>query len=164
MYVIEDEIQQGRCLHWKKQKIEKEKKREDSRNRRHSLHEQIVPIPPQEIPDIEANEDNATLKEAGYTGDDILDPLLRGQYCKEFNNYVPHDANVTPQQPCQVFQSSNRSCHHVVDVNVTPTFQMDKKLASMRKRTTKRIQVDESELNSWKVRCLNALSFVIVLK
>ena len=43
----------------------KEKKREDSRNRRHSLHEKIVPIPPQQIPDVEAEEDNATLKEVG---------------------------------------------------------------------------------------------------
>ena len=34
----------------------KEKKREDSRNRRHSLHEQIVPIPPQQIPNVEAKE------------------------------------------------------------------------------------------------------------
>ena len=43
----------------------KEKMREDSRNRRHSLHEQIVPIPPQQIPDVEAEEYNATLYEAG---------------------------------------------------------------------------------------------------
>ena len=28
-------------------------------------HEQIVPISPQQIPDVEAKEDNATLKEAG---------------------------------------------------------------------------------------------------
>ena len=52
-----------------------QKKREDSRNRRHSLHEQIVPIPPQEIPDVEAKEDNATLKEVGYTEVDIIHPL-----------------------------------------------------------------------------------------
>ena len=45
----------------------KQKKREESRNRWYSLDEQIVPIPPQEIPDLEAKEDNATLKEAGYT-------------------------------------------------------------------------------------------------
>ena len=50
----------------------KEKKREDSRNHRHTLVEQIVPIPPQQIPDVEAKEDNATLKEAGYTEVDIL--------------------------------------------------------------------------------------------
>ena len=41
----------------------KEKKREDSRNRRHSLHEQIVHVPAQQIPDVEAEEKNATLKE-----------------------------------------------------------------------------------------------------
>ena len=45
----------------------KEKKREDSRNCRRSLHEQIVHIPPQQILDVEAEEDNATLKEASYT-------------------------------------------------------------------------------------------------
>ena len=71
-----------------------EKKREDSRNRRHSLHEQIVPIPPQQIRDVEAEEDNATLKEVG-----IIDPLVNGQSCEEFNNYVTPDANVTQQQP-----------------------------------------------------------------
>ena len=100
MYVIEVESQRGRCLHQNKQKIKKKKKREDSRNRWYSLHEQIVPIPPQQIPDVEAKEDNSTLKEAGYRGDDIIDPLVNIQYCEEFNNYVPHNANVTPQQPC----------------------------------------------------------------
>ena len=54
----------------------KEKKREDSRNRRHSLNEQIVPIPTQQILDVEVEEDNATLKEAGYREDDIIDPLV----------------------------------------------------------------------------------------
>ena len=53
----------------------KKQKREYSINRQHSLHEQIVPIPPQQIPDVEAEEDNATLKEAGYREDDIIDPL-----------------------------------------------------------------------------------------
>ena len=43
----------------------KEKRREDSRNCQHSLDEKIVPIPPQLIPNIEAEEDNATLKRAG---------------------------------------------------------------------------------------------------
>ena len=38
----------------------KEKKREGSRNHRHSLDEQIVPIPTQQIPDAEDEEDNAT--------------------------------------------------------------------------------------------------------
>ena len=75
----------------------KEKKREDSRNHRHSLHEKIVPIPPQQIPNVEAKEDNATLKEAGYTEVDIIDPLVNGQSCEYFNNYVTPDANVTPQ-------------------------------------------------------------------
>ena len=58
--------------------IKKEKKREDSRNHRHSLHEQIVPIPPQQIPDVEAEEYNATLKEVGYTEVDIIDRLVNG--------------------------------------------------------------------------------------
>ena len=57
--------------------------------------EQILPIPPQQIPDIEADEDNATLKEAGYMEVDIIDPLVNGQSCEEFNNYVTPDANVT---------------------------------------------------------------------
>ena len=56
----------------------KQNKRKDSRNCPHSLHEQIVPIPPQEIPDIEAKEDNATLKEAGYMEVDIIHPLVDG--------------------------------------------------------------------------------------
>ena len=78
-------------------KNKKQKKREDSRNRRHSLHEKIVPIPPQQIPDIEGEEDNATLKEDGYREDDIIDPLIKEKYCEEFNNYVTPDANVTQQ-------------------------------------------------------------------
>ena len=86
---------------------EAEKKREDSRSRRHSLDEQIVPIPPQEIPDLEAKEDNATLKEAGYTEVDIIHPLVDGQSSEQFNNYVTPDANVTQQQPCSVLQSPN---------------------------------------------------------
>ena len=108
----------------------KENKREDSRNHRYSLDEQILPIPTQKIPDVEAEEDNETLKEVGYRGDDILGPLLSGQSCEEFNNYVPHDANVTPQQPCQVVQSRNRICQPIVNVNVTPAFQMTRNLAS----------------------------------
>ena len=77
-------------------KIKKQKKREDSRNYRLSLDEKIVPIPTQQIPDVEAKEDNATLNEAGYRRDDILDPLLSRQSCEELNNYVTLDANVTP--------------------------------------------------------------------
>ena len=73
----------------------KQKKREDSRNRRHSLHEQIVSIPPQEIHDIEAKEDNATLKEAGYTKVDIIHPLVDGQSCEQFNNHDTPNVNVT---------------------------------------------------------------------
>ena len=110
MYVIDDESQQGRCLHLKKQKIKNKKKREDSRNRRHSLHEQIVPIPPQQIPDVEAEEDNATLKEVGYMEVDIIDPLVNEQSYEEFNNYVTPDENVTQQQPWSVIESPNRSC------------------------------------------------------
>ena len=65
------------------------------------MNGKIVPIPPQQIPDVEVEEDNETLKEAGYRGDDIIDPLVNEESCEEFNNYVPHDVNVTPQQPCQ---------------------------------------------------------------
>ena len=129
MYVIEEESQQGRCLHRKKQKI-KTKKREDSRNRWHSLHEKIVPIPPQEIPDVEAKEDNGTLKEAGYTKVDIIHPLVDGKSCEWFNNYVTPNANVTQQQPLSVVQYPNRSCEPVVDVKVTPAFQTARNFAS----------------------------------
>ena len=94
------------------------------------MDEKIVPIPAQQIPDVEAEEDNATLKEDGYKGDDIIDPLLNGQSCEEFNNYVTLDANVTPQQPCQVVQYPNRSCQPIVYVNITATFQMSRNLAS----------------------------------
>ena len=62
-------------------KKKKRKKREDSRNRWHSLDEQIVPIPAQQIPNVEVEEDNATLKEVGYREDDIIDPLVNRQYC-----------------------------------------------------------------------------------
>ena len=108
----------------------KQKKREDSRNRWHSLDEQIVPIPPQEIRDLEAKEDNATLKEASYMEVDIIHPLVDGQSSEQFNNYVTPDANVTQQQPCSVVQSPNQSCEPVVDVNVTPAFQTARNFAS----------------------------------
>ena len=108
----------------------KQKKREDSRNYRHSLHERIVPIPPQQIPDVEAEEDNATLKEAGYREDDIIDPLVNRQSCEELNNYVTPDGNVTQQQPWSVVQYPNRSCQPVLDVNVTPAFQTARNFAS----------------------------------
>ena len=129
MYEIEFGIQRGRCLHRKKLK-KKTKIREVSRNRRHSLDEKIVPIPPQQIPDVEAGEDNATLKEASYMENDVIDPLVNGQSCEEFNNYVTLDENVTQQQPWSVVQSPNRSCHPVVDVNVTPSFQTARNFAS----------------------------------
>ena len=108
----------------------KEKKREGSINCRHSLHEKIVPIPPQQILDVEAEEDNATLKEAGYTEVDIIDPLVNRQSCEEFNNYVTLDANVTQQQPCLVVQYPNGICHPVVNVNITPAFQMTRNITS----------------------------------
>ena len=60
---------------------------------------------------------------------DIIDPLVNGQYCEEFNNYVTSDANVTQQQPCQVVQSPNRSCYPEVDVDDTPSFQTEINLA-----------------------------------
>ena len=40
---------------------------------------------------------------------DIINPLVNGQSCEEFNNYVTPDVNVTQQQPCSVVQSPNRS-------------------------------------------------------
>ena len=94
------------------------------------MDEQIHPIPAKQIPDVEVEEDNATLKEVGYRGDDILGPLLSKQSYEQFNNYVPQNANVTPQQPCQVVQSPNRICQSVVDVNVTPSFQTTRNIAS----------------------------------
>ena len=53
-----------------------------------------------------------------------------------------------PKQPCQVVQSPNRSFHPVLDVNITPSFQTTRNIASKWKRTPKHIQVDESELTS----------------
>ena len=55
---------------------------------------------------------------------------------------------MTSQQPCQVVQSPNRICQHVVDVKITPSFQMTRNIVSKRKRTPKSIQVDERELTS----------------
>ena len=74
---------------------------------------------------------------------DIIDPLVNGQSCEEFNNYVTPDANVTQQQPWSVVQSPNRNCQPVVDVNVTPSFQTATNFASKQKRTPKHIHVDE---------------------
>ena len=79
------------------------------------------------IPDIEVEEDNATLMESRYGEDENLGAFLSGQFCEEFNHYVPDDENVAPQQPCQVVQYPNRICHPAVDVNVTPTIQTKKK-------------------------------------
>ena len=111
-----------KVLTLKEAKKKKEKKSEDSRNCRHSLNEKIVSIPPQQIPDIEAEEDNATLKEDSYRGDDIIDPVSNRKSCEEFNNYVTPNANVTQQQPWPMVQSPNRSYQSVVDVNITPAF------------------------------------------
>ena len=72
-----------KVLTLKEDKNKKKKKRENSRNHQHTLVEKIVPIPPQQIPNVEAEEDNATLKEGGYKGDDILGPLLSVQSCEE---------------------------------------------------------------------------------
>ena len=79
---------------------------------------------------------------------DIIDPLVNGQSCEEFNNYVTPDANVTQQQPWSVVQSPNQSCQPVVDVNITPSFQTARNFASKRKITPNRIQVDERGLTS----------------
>ena len=70
---------------------------------------------------------------------DIIDPLVNGQSCEEFNNYVTPDANVTRKQPCQLVQSPNQSCHLVVYVNITPTFQTEKNISSTRKINYKHI-------------------------
>ena len=45
----------------KEDENKKEKRREDSRNHRHSLDQKILPIPTQQIPDVEVEEDNAML-------------------------------------------------------------------------------------------------------
>ena len=68
--------------------------------------------------------------EYGYGEEENIGALLREQFCEEFNHYVLDDANVAPQQPCQVVQSPNQTCQPVVDVNITSTFQTKKKLAS----------------------------------
>ena len=61
--------------------------------------------------------------EDGYGEDENLGALLSGKFCEEFNNYVSNDETVFLQQPCEVVQFPNRSCHPVVDVNVTPAFR-----------------------------------------
>ena len=58
--------------------------------------------------DVEFEEDNAMLMEAGYGEDKNLSALLSGKFCEEFNHYARDDANVALQQPCQVVQSPNR--------------------------------------------------------
>ena len=45
--------------------------------------------------------------EAGCGEDENLGALLRGIVFKEFNHYVPDNANVALQQPCQVIQYPN---------------------------------------------------------
>ena len=94
------------------------------------MGEKILPILTQQIPHIEDEEDNATLKEVGYTEVDIIDPLVNRQSCEEFNNYATPDANMTHQQAWSAVQSPNRSCEPVMDVNVTPAFQTTTNFAS----------------------------------
>ena len=150
--------------------MEKEREREESRNRRNSIDEQILPIPAQQmkqnnsmentmldtleqeskrrnlivdntihspvtqisvlssfdgtlhfapntftstsrgksqIPDVEVEEDNATLMEVVYGEDENTRALLSGQFCEDFNHYVLDDENVALQQPFQVVQYPN---------------------------------------------------------
>ena len=57
-----------------------------------------------------------------------------------------------------MIQSPNWVCQHVVDVNITPTFQMGRNLTSKWKRTPKCIQVDASEFSSMEgkvPKCIN---------
>ena len=86
--------------------------------------------------------------EAGYGEYENIGAFLSEKFCEEFNHYVPDDENFSPQQPCEVVQSPNRSCQPIVDVDITPTFQTTKSIASTQKRSPKCIQVDESELTS----------------
>ena len=44
----------------------------------------------------------------------IINPLVNGKSCEEFDNYVTLDANVTQQQPWSVVESPNQSCQLVV--------------------------------------------------
>ena len=46
------------------------------------------------IPDVEFEENNAMLMEAGYGEDKNIGALLSGKFCEEFNHYVLDDANV----------------------------------------------------------------------
>ena len=107
MYVIEVESQRGRCLHWKNLKIKKKKRGKIQEIIGIHYMSKQFPFPLNKILDVEAEEDNATLKEVGYTEVDIIDPLVNIQSCEEFNNYVTPDANATQQQPCSVVQSPN---------------------------------------------------------
>ena len=47
-----------------------------------------------QIHDVEVEEYNATLMEAGYGEDENIGALLSEQSCEEFNHYVPDDENV----------------------------------------------------------------------
>ena len=68
--------------------------------------------------------------EVGYEEDENIGAFLSGQFCEEFKHYVPEDENVARQQPCEVVQYPNQSCHPVVDVNATLEFQTAKNLAA----------------------------------
>ena len=68
--------------------------------------------------------------EVGYGGDENLGALLSIQFCEYFNHYVHGYENVASQQPCQVVQSPNRICQHVLDVNVTLASHTTRNLAS----------------------------------
>ena len=45
--------------------------------------------------------------EDGYRGDENFGALLNINVFEEFNHYVPDNANVDLQQPCQVVQYPN---------------------------------------------------------
>ena len=49
-----------------------------------------------QILDVEVEEDNAMLMEAGYGEDENIVALLSENFCEEFNHYVHDDANVGP--------------------------------------------------------------------
>ena len=83
-----------------------------------------------QIPNIDVYEDNAMLMEVGYGKDENIGAFLSRQFFEEFNHYVPDDENVASQQPCEVIQSRNRSCQSIMDVNVTRSFQMTKRIPS----------------------------------
>ena len=64
------------------------------------------------------------LMEDGYGEDENIGAFLSRQFCEELNHYVPNDENVALQEQWEVVQYPNQSCQPIVDVNVTPAFQM----------------------------------------